>query len=498
MLDVRAVVAKQFETGCLKVVPFSGPRAYFVPLTVMVECTHGAVLRDANADGLGGDVVVVLSRKRVEARPSVDAEDGSDGEDGKEVEYAGAVEDANDGNDAENADVQKEDSCDDNIPHVRYVLEVRRVAELGEPYGPTCFIDCVRVVPFLLRHEEEALRMLQSMTATWSPQTDVVLHMDPERLEYTRLCYEYWANKNKICEASSAFSVVSSTYYVHLSALCRFLKGFEGPDTPSALDLHNTSQVAALGSFIDARVSGTNLSGECGVCMQPLLCSPLLRLGCPCGAAGERKGAVLHAHCAQYWLFAQENMWMQTYDPLDAPDAAGPCGPTCPFCRERLLGVAPFASDLTTVLHNETRFPRMGATQHFYMLTYHTMMTWDPAHGISRALLRLLRRDPLELRVDQAPGLRLGLPNGISISFPSADSLFLSRGTTACEAPNDAVCVMAADAIVKHDDMLQLLAERHNNLVYYGALGCEMRFQTQVIHWQQRKLERESAANSGV
>ena len=58
------------------------------------------------------------------------------------------------------------------------------------------------------------------------------------------------------------------------------------------------------------------------------------------------KGCMLHLNCAQIWLKEQANIWEEAFKPDYPAPAQSPDGPTCPVCIQRLLGVAPFTTDL--------------------------------------------------------------------------------------------------------------------------------------------------------
>ena len=305
MDSVYKTVQEQYHNHCLVDVGLGEMRAYDVPLAVYVTVVHGEVHDLVRCWRLNNKIVQVLMVETICKKNK-----------------SGVCEHTGD--------------CESTM-----MLQVQLVDEDGVLMGNVFRIDSNNVRPHLTCNHRVALGILRSTCSMWGDDTPVVMQFQKEQIDIMRLATEYWANEDKLCEPSEVCHVVSASYKVDLIGMVEYMRVNGDYTEERSKQVHED-----IKSFVQGRLSGTNLCGECVVCFEPLRMLPQVRLGCVCGNAGSVKGRMLHLKCAQFWLDEQENIWRAAHEPDNPAAAKGPDGPTCPVCIQRLQGVAPFTADL--------------------------------------------------------------------------------------------------------------------------------------------------------
>jgi len=457
LVGVRHVVQELRDSDCMVNVDFVDVRSYNIPLTVFLLTKNAIIQGLQRCTHLNGLKVQVVARGEV-----------------CESEWA------------ETTIVKKDISC-----------LVRRVKGNGNGHGNLIRLDNRFLVPTVLKWEQHTLSMVQKMTRVWTAQTKVIVGLHSEQLEIQRLTAEYWANSNKFCKASPDFHIVCGTYVIDMAGLSQYLNSFDWSSADHGFKLESPGVLAKVSSFVDTRLTGTNLNIECAICMEPRRKYGHIRLGCPCGEVGSVKGAVLHLKCAMTWLLNQEKLWGHYYETHDQPSQHGMDSPSCPFCKSRLLGLAP---DMTSLALHKEETPgnepdplRMKYLEHMNFLL-------QARFSFPEALRRVMIPDTAAMLMHFGPALTQEMTDTACISFPHAATLFLSNGDG--RMPNKAVDNVswiperknwskglkeAAEVVMppiacslpyQSDDIIPGL-NRYNNMVYYIAVACELRFATQ-------------------
>jgi len=292
---------------------------------------------------------------------------------------------------------------------------------------------------------------------------------------------------------------------IDMAGLSQYLNSFDWSSVDHGFKLESPGVLAKVSSFVDTRLTGTNLNIECAICMEPRRKYAHIRLGCPCGEVGSVKGAVLHLKCAMTWLPNQEKLWGHYYETHHQPSPHGMDSPSCPFCKSRLLGLAP---DMTSIASQQEE--TQGCETNLVRLQYleHMNFLLQARYSFPEALRRVMIPDTASMLLHFGPALTQEMTDTACISFPSAATLFLSNGDGCMpdkaneamdrdsrrsqqkawskgrqEAAEVVLPSIACSLAYQSEDIL-LELNRYNNMVYYIAVACELRFATQCQNYR--------------
>lgn len=435
MDSVYKTVQEQYHNHCLVDVGLGEMRAYDVPLAVYVTVVHGEVHDLVRCWRLNNKIVQVLMVETICKKNK-----------------SGVCEHTGD--------------CESTM-----MLQVQLVDEDGVLMGNVFRIDSNNVRPHLTCNHRVALGILRSTCSMWGDDTPVVMQFQKEQIDIMRLATEYWANEDKLCEPSEVCHVVSASYKVDLIGMVEYMRVNGDYTEERSKQVHED-----IKSFVQGRLSGTNLCGECVVCFEPLRMLPQVRLGCVCGNAGSVKGRMLHLKCAQFWLDEQENIWRAAHEPDNPAAAKGPDGPTCPVCIQRLQGVAPFTADL------QAGWPHKPDDDgECPLVKIINVEDVDVSFRLYEELDRKVYHTPADIGggalvpVDQSVLYGL-ITYKKCVQFPSAQTLFACCGD---EQLRECTLPGPATVISGNNDLLAIGVAKYNNKVYYAALGCWMRWKSQ-------------------
>ena len=459
LAGVRYIVQEMIASDCMVTVNFAEVRCYKLPSTVLIHTKNAIIQGLQRCTHLNGLKVEVLTRAEV----SISA------------------------------------WAETRISSPEIPMLVRRVKNDGTLYGNLIRLDTKFIVPTVLKWDLHTMSMLQKMTSVWTPETRVIVCVHPEQLEMQRLSAEYWINSNKFCQASSEFRIVSATFLIDLVGLGDYIHTFDWNNIDHGFKLNSPAIVAKVSSFVDCRLTGTNLNVECAICLEPRRKYPHIRLGCVCGEVGSVKGAVLHLKCAMTWLLNQEKMWARFYDTHDQPSPRGMDSPSCPFCKSRLLGLAPDVHRIA--LHQESIHDHTKPSLCRLQYLKHMNFLLQARYSFPEALRRIMIPDTASMLRHLGPGLTQEMADTACISFPTAETLFLSKGdgrepSVAInpdrpgtgrkpwskggeEAAAGVLLPPMACSFPYQSDDVDLELARYNNMVYYIAVACELRYATQ-------------------
>jgi len=192
-------------------------------------------------------------------------------------------------------------------------------------------------------------------------------------------------------------------------------------------------------------------------------------------------------------------MWERFYETHDQPSPHGKDSPSCPFCKSRLLGLAP---DVHRFAQHQEAI-RVNAKPNLCRLQYleHMNFLLQARNMFPEALRRVMIPDTASMFRHLRLGLTREMADTACISLPTAETLFLSKG----DGREPSVAINPGlpgagrkpwskggeevDALVRvppvacsfpyqSDDIDPELA-RYNTMVYYIAVACELRFATQ-------------------
>ena len=439
LASLKLLEKQQYKDNMIVDVEFDEMRGYNVNLAVFAVVNHGRLQNLKRCSHLNGRVVEVFKSDTVCVS-----------------EELGVCSD--------------EGACKFKI-----MLEVRLVTDDEKPKGKFLRIDGVHVVPLLTPNYAASLDILRGMATMWTEDTPVILQFQKTQVDIMRLSVEFFAKDDETDLQTDVCQVVSASYVVQLSELVAYMGNEANWNDTQAAEVS-----VAVKSFVTARLSGFHLNDECVLCFEPLRHLPQVRLGCACGAAGSVKGRVLHLKCANVWLGEQANIWRDGYHAEDRAPLAGPDGPTCPVCIQRLEGIPPRVTDLRVGV----QAPVGGVAVVKVINIPDDDMTFDLYEQMDRkvmnvpmTLTRILHGEATTVRVDETMMCGI-ITYQKCVLFPSAEHLFACSGHETqreCDFPGP------ASGVASNEDLLVMGVEKYNNKVYYAALGCWLRWTRQFL-----------------